>query len=173
MTDKATSKTPETIEGLTLRTYEPGDQPIVACLYGQGLLAGQIAPNDTGADIDMISEAYLSDPRHHFWVAELHHEVVGMIGVISDEEHTAEVRRLRVDPKFQNTEIPALLLKTAIDFCRHHDYLKVRLDTRFEKDTALSLFDKVGFQHTRTRNVRGNELLEFYLDIYRQPEDKD
>jgi len=95
-----------------------------------------------------------------------------MIGVISDEAHTAEVRRLRVDPKFQDTDIAAMLLRTAIDFCRHSDYLKVRLDTRFEKDDALSLFDKVGFQHTRTRNVHGNELLEFYLDIYRQPQDQ-
>ncbi len=165
--------TPELIEGLSIRTFEPRDQRAVMTLYDHGLLAGQIAANDTGADIDMIQEAYLDDPRHHFWVAEMQGKVVGMIGVISDEEHTAEVRRLRVAEAYHHSEIPAILLKTAIDHCRHHEYLKVRLDTRFERDDALHLFDRVGFQHTRTRTIHGHDLLEFYLDIYRQPDGKD
>lgn len=169
MTDKKTSTAPP---GLAVRTYHPADQKVVEWLYDHGLLAGQIAPNDTGADIDMIHEAYLADERHHFWVAELHGEVVGMIAVTSDEEHTAEVRRLRVAAEHEGSEIPAILLKTAIDHCRRHEYLKVRLDTRFERSDALSLFDKVGFQHTRTRNVQGKDLLEFYLDIYRNPDEQ-
>ncbi len=161
-----------TTPGLSVRTYRPADQKAVEHLYDHGLLAGQIAPNDTGADIDMIHEAYLSDPRHHFWVAELHGCVVGMIAVTSDEEHTSEVRRLRVAIDHQKSDIAAILLKTAIDHCRRHEYLKVRLDTRFERSDALQLFDKVGFQHTRTRNVQGKELLEFYLDIYRNPDEQ-
>jgi len=165
-------QTQSTADGVAVRTYRPGDQKAVEHLYDHGLLAGQIAPNDTGADIDMIREAYLADPRHHFWVAELNKQVVGMIAVTSDEEHTAEVRRLRVAPEHQHSDIPATLLKTAIDHCRRHDYLKVRLDTRFERSDALHLFDKVGFQHTRTRNVQGKELLEFYLDIYRNPDEQ-
>ena len=169
MTDNKPQTAPP---ALAVRTYRPTDQKAVEHLYDQGLLAGQIAPNDTGADIDMIQEAYLSDPRHHFWVAEVKQEVVGMIAVTSDEEHTAEVRRLRVAKTHQKSDIPATLLKTALDHCRRHEYLKVRLDTRFERTDALSLFDKVGFQHTRTRTVQGKELLEFYLDIYRNPDEQ-
>lgn len=159
------------LQGLVVRTFQPPDQPAVSELYHAGLLAGQLAPNDTGADIEMIQEAYLTDHRHHFWVAELEGRVVGMIGVVSDEEHTAEVRRLRVGQTHQTTEIAAVLLKTAIDHCKHHGFLKVRLDTRFERDDALSLFDRVGFQHTRSRELHGKELLEFYLDIYSQRPD--
>ena len=160
----------ETVEGAHVRTFRPEDQPAVEQLYTAGLLAGQIAPNDTGADIENIQEAYFDDPRHHFWVAEKDGQVVGMIGVASDESHTAEIRRLRVLPEQQHTPIAGELLRTAVRHCKHHGYLKIVLDTRFEHDAAVSLFDRIGFQHTRTRSHHGKDMLEFYLDLYRQNE---
>lgn len=165
----AKSHPSETVDGLIVRSFQPKDQQAVSWLYTHGLLAGQIAPNDTGADIENIRAAYFDDPRHHFWVAEVQGEVRGMIGVASDEVHTAEIRRLRVQPESQHTNIASTLLETALAHCKHHGYLKLRLDTSFERDAALDLFDKVGFQHTRTRSVHGKDLLEFYLDLYRQP----
>ncbi|QQE12371.1 GNAT family N-acetyltransferase [Planctomycetota bacterium] len=156
------------MDDLNVRTYQPEDQAAILALFDQGLLAGQVAPNDTGADIEHIQDAYFDSDRHHFWVATLHDKVVGMIGVASDEEHTAEIRRLRVQKDLQDTPIAAHLLTAALDHCKVHGYLKVLLDTRFEREEAVDLFDKVGFQHTRTKNVHGKDLLEFYLDIYRQ-----
>jgi len=158
-----------TAPGLHVRSFEARDQQAVSVLYDQGLLAGQIAPNDSGADIDNMNEAYFDNERHHFWVAEIDGHVIAMIGVASDEAHTAEIRRLRVNPDHQQTTaIASTLLETAISHCKHHGYLKVRLDTRFERDAAMGLFDNVGFQHTRTRSMHGKDLLEFYLDLYRQ-----
>lgn len=160
----------DTIDGLTVRRFHADDQIAVARLYTEGLLAGQLAPNDTGADIDNIDQAYFDDPRHYFWVAEIHGRVVGMIGVGSDERDTAEIRRLRVDPAYHGTAIAHALLQTAIAHCRHHGYLKVVLDTRFEPEAAVDLFDQVGFQHHRTKTIHGKELLEFFLDLYRRPD---
>lgn len=160
--------TDEVLEGLTVRPFQAEDQKAVSCLYSEGLLAGQIAPNDTGADIENLQAAYFDDPRHHFWVAEVDGEVKGMIGVASDETHTAEIRRLRVAPEFQHTDLGPRLLKTAIAHCKHHGYLKVRLDTRFERDAALGMFDRAGFEHTRSKSLHGKELLEFYVDLYRK-----
>lgn len=157
----------------TVRSYEEADHDEVARLYSDGLLAGQIAPNDSGADLDYIREAYFDDDRHHFWVAVQGDHRVGMIGVASDEDHTAEIRRLRVAKELQGTGIAAKLLETAIAHCKHHGYLKIRLDTRFEKDEAVDMFDKIGFQHTRTRPTPGKETLEFYLDLYRKDDDDD
>lgn len=158
---------------LVVRSYQDADHEQVTRLYDEGLLAGQIAPNDSGADLDYIREAYFDSERHHFWVAENGGRCVGMIGVASDEDHTAEIRRLRVAKDLQGTGIAAQLLETAISHCKHHGYLKIRLDTRFEKDEAVGLFDRVGFQHTRTRPTPGKETLEFYLDLYRKEEDED
>lgn len=163
----------KSIPQTAVRSYEEADHDEVAKLYGEGLLAGQIAPNDSGADLDYIREAYFDNDRHHFWVAVRTDQCVGMIGVASDEEHTAEIRRLRVAKELQGTGIAARLLETAIAHCKHHGYLKIRLDTRFEKDEAVDIFDKIGFQHTRTRPTPGKETLEFYLDLYRKDEDED
>lgn len=155
-----------------VRTFVDSDQSEVMRLYNDGLLAGQIAPNDTGADLDHVAEAYFDEPRHHFWVAHLSDTVVGMIGVGSDEEHTAEVRRLRVDPAHQQSPVAERLLEAALNHCKNNGYLKIRLDTRYEKTAALDHFDRIGFQHTRTRTAPGKEVLEFYLDLYRQHEDQ-
>ena len=159
----------EILAQLLVRTYRPEDQPMVARLYTEGLLAGQLAPNDTGADIENIRDGYFTDPMNHFWVAELSGKPVGMIGVSRDEGQVAEIRRLRVEKELQHTPIAAKLVEMALAHCKHHGYLKVVLDTRLEVGTAQELFEKVGFHHTRTKNVHGKELLEFYLDLYRSP----
>ncbi len=155
--------------GLYVRPFRVEDLPRVRHLYASGLLAGQPEPNDTGADIDNIQEAYLDSPRNAFWVAALADEVVGMIGVAEDGHDVAEIRRLRVDPAHQTGEVSGLLLECAVAFCRDQEYLKVRLDTRFDTDAALEVFDRIGFQHTRTKptDEPEKELLEFYLDLYR------
>ncbi|MEM1444920.1 MAG: GNAT family N-acetyltransferase [Planctomycetota bacterium] len=166
-------KPEQSASGYTLRTFESGDQAAVLHLFDHGLLAGQVSPNDTGADIDNLADAYLSEPRNHFWVAlDAQSLVVGMIGVAADDDHTAEIRRLRVQADLQGSSLPALLLETALNHCRKHGYLKVRLDTRFERCGALETFERIGFLHTRDRSAPGKEVLEFYADLYRQREDE-
>ncbi|MEX0775445.1 MAG: GNAT family N-acetyltransferase [Phycisphaeraceae bacterium] len=155
-------------EKLIVRTFDPRDQAEVSRLYVEGLLAGQIAPNDTGADIENIHQSYLTDDKNHFWVAELDGKVLGMIGVSHDhEEHTSEIRRLRVERDWQQLGIGAKLVETALTFCRKSGALKVVLDTQFERNTAMDLFTRFGFQHNRSKTHHGKELLEFYLDLYR------
>jgi ribosomal protein S18 acetylase RimI-like enzyme len=158
---------PIELDKLHVRTFQREDQPHVNRLYREGLLAGQIPANDTGLDIDSIQEAYFGDPASHFWIAQYEGRIVGMIGVARDREHVAEIRRLRVDPQWRQTPIAARLIERAVAHCREHGYLKVVLDTRFEKSAALDLFERFGFQHTRSRQTHEKELLEFYLDLYR------
>lgn len=163
------SSTPNQLASLTVRTFDSADQQAVSRLYDEGLLVGQIAPNDTGADIDNLAEAYFANEHDHFWVAEHNGQVLGMIGVAGEGQNTAEVRRLRVEKEYQDTQIAEKLLETALAHCKHHGYLKIRLDTRFDPDAVVDLFDRFGFQHTRTKSIQGKDLLEFYLDLYRQP----
>jgi len=157
--------------GLEVRAYHPSDQRDVDRLYVHGLLAGQLSPNDTGADVENIAQAYFADESSHFWVAQVSGAVHGMIGVARDVDHphTAEIRRLRVDPEHQQSPIAARLIETAVAHCKHHGFLKIVLDTRYDPSTALDLFERFGFQHTRTRNMHGKDTLEFYLDLYHKP----
>lgn len=156
---------------LRVRTFAPTDQSAVSHLYDTGLLAGQIAPNDTGADIENVQMAYLSEEGNHFWVAELDGQIVGMIGVAREDQHLAEIRRLRVARDHQQTPIASMLLETALAHCKKHGYLKIVLDTRLSTSSdAIRLLDRAGFQHTRTKNPHGKEVLEFYVDLYRKPD---
>jgi putative acetyltransferase len=162
-------KADTSLSGLVVRPYQFEDQSAVERLYTDGLLAGQLAENDTGADIENIKDAYLDEPHSGFWVAEYQGRVVGMVGVAYDREHTAEIRRLRVDKAMQRySAISAKLIERALAHCTEHGYLKIVLDTGFERTAALHIFDRHGFQHTRTKNMYGKDMLEFYLDLYRQ-----
>jgi len=163
-----TSETDIPLQNLIVRTYQPDDQPAVSRLYTDGLLAGQIASNDTGADVENITQAYFDTEQNHFWVAEVDGQVGGMIGVAEEADHKAEIRRLRVDAAWQHTAIASRLVESALLHCQTHGYLKVVLDTRFQEDQAMDLFQRFGFQHTRTREAEDKDLLEFYLDLYRK-----
>jgi len=173
MTESASQIDPDSV---VIRPYQPQDQGAVARLYTAGLLAGQIPDNDSGADIDNIGEAYLAAERANFWVAQHEGSIVGMVGVAEDEPNVAEIRRLRVEPDLQGHGIGMLLMETALGFCRHHGYLKVRLDTRLEQvqtGLAAQMFDRFAFQHHRTKEVAGKAVLEFYLDLYREPRNEE
>ncbi len=161
----------DTLDRLDVRSYTADDHPHVSRLYTEGLLDGKISPNDTGADIEHIDDAYFSDPASHLWIAEMDGQIVGMIGVARDQEHTAEIRRLRVQQQWQGSPLGARLMETALQHCKLHGFLKVVLDTRFDADAVRDLFDRFGFLHTRTKTLHGKELPEFYLDLYRSPTD--
>lgn len=152
-----------------IRSYQEADHAAVAALYIQGLLCGEPDRNDTAADLDFMQEAYFSDPRDHFWVAEIDGEVVGTIGVVHDES-IAQIRRLRVRPDLQHTSLASELLDTALKHCRKHGSLKVVLDTKMDPQRAIALLDSSGFQFHRGKQVQGKQVLEFYFNLYRKIE---
>jgi hypothetical protein len=40
---------------------------------------------------------------------------------------------------------------------------------RIERGPAIALFTKFGFSLARSRDIDGRKLLDFYLDLYRDP----
>lgn len=153
----------------TIRTYRPRDHAAVSDLYLTGLLAGSHDFNDTAADLDFMNEAYFSQERDHFWVAERGGEVVGCVGLVH-EGNIAQVRRLRVVRELQDSSLAVQLLDTALRHCRKYGALKVVLDTRIDSDRAIALLQSSGFQFSGGKQVQGKEVLEFYFNIYRKPE---
>lgn len=159
------------LERLVIRPASEADLPALRDLFVHGMLEGQVPDNDTGADIDNLQEAYFSDDgASGFWVAEYEGDILGMVGVQQGGENVAEVRRLRVHPDYRRRGIGTRLMEQAITFCREKAYLKVILDTRIEREPAIRLFEKFGFTLSRTRDIRGRMLHDFYIDLYREPE---
>tara|TARA_B100000405_G_scaffold271215_1_gene210600 strand:+ start:37 stop:546 length:510 start_codon:yes stop_codon:yes gene_type:complete len=158
------------VDAITIRTATLDDLPVVRRLFEESVYEGQTRINDTGADIDNFSEAYLDgSDRNAFWVAESDGEVAGMIGVQEVRDDVAEMRRLRVDSSHRRRGVGTALLQTALAFCRDHSYVKIVLDVRVERGPAIELFNTFGFFHSRTREQDDHKLLEFYVDLYNEP----
>ena len=155
---------------VAVRPAAQRDHPAVRQLFRAGLREGHVPDNDTGADIENIAEAYFSDSgQSGLWVADYQRDVIGMVGVQKTSDHEAEVRRLRVRQDYRRQGVGTMLMEHALAFCRHHGYLKVILDVRIERGPAIALFGKFGFQLNRMREVNGRKMLDFYLDLYREP----
>ena len=158
------------VKKISMRLVVDDDHAAVRDLFENGLIEGFVADNDTGADMENIAEAYFSDEgQSALWVADYDEAVIGMIGVQKTSDHGAEIRRLRVRSDFRRQGVGAKLMEQALQFCLHHSYLKVSLDVRIERGPAIALFENFGFQLNRTREVNGRRLLDFYLDLYREP----
>jgi ribosomal protein S18 acetylase RimI-like enzyme len=150
-----------------VRSFTPRDAQACKRLYLEGPIGHENASNDTGIDIDDIPLAYFGSPASHFWVAENDQdEVVGMIGVQAHEFGEGEIRRLRVRCDHRGRGIGSALLETAIKFCKEHEHLKVTLDTAFDPEPTIKMFEKLQFKHARTKDLGGKTLFYFYLDLY-------
>ncbi len=158
------------LDDVLVRPAEEEDYSAVRELFRAGLHEGLVPDNDTGADIETLHEAYFSDDgQSNFWVARYDDNVVGMIGVQKTSQDTAEIRRLRVREGHRRHGVGTKLVEQALTFCRHHEYLKIILDVRIERGPAIALFEKFGFQLARSREVEGRKMLDFYFDLYRDP----
>ena len=154
---------------VVIRMATLDDHDAIHRLYQTGRDEGMVYANDTGADIDNLAAGYLADGAESgFWVAEVDGTIVGMIGLLKTGENAAELRRLRVDPDHRRRGIGRRLLEQALLFCQQRDYLKVVLDVRIDGEPAIRLFETFGFKHSRTRDLGGRTLLEFYLDLYKE-----
>jgi len=153
-------------DSMEIRTAKASDIPVLRELFERSRLEGQTRENDTGADLDHLIEGYFECKDSCFWVAECDDFIVGMIGVQRIDEDAAEMRRLRVRDEFRRNGIGSRLMEHAISFCREREFLKVVLDVRIERVSAISMFDTFGFLHGREREIKGRKLRDFYLDLY-------
>ena len=160
---------------LRIRHAVPADRDVIQrlCLAGEEEFAFVLEPGEPYPE-DFHEHAESGDPVGGFWVAETtgangadDPRVVGMLALRSLEGHVAEARRLFVEPDFRGQGIGMRLLEQLVGRCRDAGYLKVVLDVGEKSETALRLFNRLGFQLAREREADGRTIMDFYLDIYR------
>jgi GNAT superfamily N-acetyltransferase len=155
---------------VSVRSFLPADQVAAVWLYREGLLAGEVDPNDRVADLANIKAAYFGRAQDHFWVAEAAAEVVGTIAITIDDQQVGHLRRLRVAPGWRERGHTAgLLVETAMAHAREHACLKLVLHSLLDDKRAVALLHQHGFEFSRCRDLSGRHQLEFYANLYTTP----
>lgn len=95
-------------------------------------------------DIENIGASY-GNLGEAFFVALDGDNVVGTVGVKREDERTAFIRRIFVDPAERGKKIGSQLMDRAIDFCREVGYQEIVFKTTSRMQDALRLCMHKGF----------------------------
>lgn len=158
------------LDTVTVRTYTPEDRGEVARLYRDGLLEGVLGEPRVPPDLLYVESFYFGEPQAHLWVAERDDRVIGMVGVVQGEPGVGLVRRLRAVPDERPVILAVKLLHAALAFAWQQGCLKVVLDTHLDPELSKHLVASYGFQFTRQRTRQGRPTLEFFSDLYHEPQ---
>jgi N-acetylglutamate synthase-like GNAT family acetyltransferase len=155
---------------ILVRSFRPADRPQVAQLHEDK--AGLVSVCcDCAAEIDQIEEKYFHKPHNHFWVAEFQDKIIGTVAIAIEEEEVAHLHCLQVLSEWhEGRRVHQRLVRVATEHAREHGILKLVLHADVEKGKAAAFFHRLGFEFSRHRELQGRPALEFYLNLYRQPE---
>ena len=118
------------------------------CIYLQ--LTGWLYINHTlnSGDLKDIEEFYMSIQQSHLWVAELNGRVVGMVGLIHEEnfeQGVYELKRMYVAPSCRGMGIAKNLINELISHAKTNRIKLVFLKTTSTLVPAIQLYTKNGF----------------------------
>lgn len=102
-------------------------------------------------DMSDITKTYLSERGSCFWVAESEGQVVGMVGALPAEQPTLRKKQLQlfhmsVASECRGQGIAKALVRTLLQFARDQGYSEVVLATTMLQQSALGLYQSMGFQ---------------------------
>ena len=113
-------------------------------------LTGWLYINRTlkSGDLKDIEESYMSIQQSHLWVAELNGRVVGMVGLIHEEnfeQGVYELKRMYVVPNCRKKGIARNLINELISHAKTYSIKLVILKTTSTLVPAIQLYMKNGF----------------------------
>jgi ribosomal protein S18 acetylase RimI-like enzyme len=138
----------------SIRRYVEADHARVLELHMLGLAQfDAVSPRGSwDADVDDIEGVYLSN-NGEFLVGELDGVVVAIGGFRQKTEKVAELKRMRVDPKYQRQGFGQAILTELEKRAKSMGYTSFYLDTLPHMAPARSLYSKNGFVQTGTKRV--------------------
>ena len=131
------------------------------------------ALRDTGAhlgngpwddDLHRIDSAYL-EAGGEFLVGEFDGRIVAMGALKPVDAGMAEMKRMRVDPAFQQRGFGQEMLSALEARARALRFRKLVLDTSTRQKAALRLYQKNGYRETGHRKIRYLDLIDFEKEL--------
>lgn len=152
------------METVAIRKCEAEDEKAVRELIGRVL--NSEFPKEIQAfpleDLNDINSHY-QNLGEAFFVASANGKVIGTVGIKQEDERTAMLRRLFVDPTYRRKQVGTLLIDRAIQFCREVGYSEVMFKTTSTMQSAVQLCQKKGFVPRARLDLGPVQLLKFAL----------
>lgn len=126
------------------------------------------AENFPTGDLEDISSSY-GKLGEAFFVALNANKVIGTVAVKREDERTAMLRRLFVEPGHRRKMIGTRLLERAIQFCREVGYDELIFKTTSTMQSAVRLCEKKGFVSKAKLSIGPIQLLKFALFLKSEP----
>jgi DNA-binding MarR family transcriptional regulator/GNAT superfamily N-acetyltransferase len=156
---------PPAIGSYVLRPPEPGDLgwiverhgALYAAEYGwndefEAFVAGTVASYREGRD----------PAREAVWIAEVDGERAGCVGCVRDDDETARLRWLLVEPSARGAGIGARLVDECLRFARRSGYRRITLWTYDVLADARRIYERAGFtlDDQRPEHAFGHDLTQ-------------
>lgn len=144
-TDKTATADRATIRPLG----QPGDLGWVVQAHGE-IYAKEFGWTVTFEElVAQIVAEYAMDhdeSRMKAWIAELDSRRVGCVFCFRQDEETAKLRILLVDPEARGHRLGSRLVETCMDFARHAGYSRMTLWTNDVLSSARHIYEAAGFE---------------------------
>jgi putative acetyltransferase len=140
------------MEGLVIRTIEPGDNPFLSRIIKETL--AEFGANHPGtvyfdASTDALAEVFQREGSIYF-VAILNGKIVGGGGIYPTEgldPDTCELVKMYLLPEARGKGLGKLLIEKCIAWARKTGYKNVYLESMPELKKALEVYAKNGFSY--------------------------
>lgn len=144
------SHTPEpvTINGFTVRLWEPDDREAVVSVLGQVLTEYGLNFEPEDADEDVVNvQSHYMDRGGEFWVIEKDGKIVGTAAFfpLHDRPDVAEIRKMYLLPAARGQGLGRKLLTLLEDRAREQGFTYARLETAAVLKEAIALYESAGY----------------------------
>ena len=158
-----------------LRRHRPGDMGWVVARHGT-VYGEEYGWDETieALTAEIVATFIRNDDskRERCWIAERDGESVGCVFLVREDDTTARLRLLLVDPRARGLGIGARLVDECVRFARAAGYRRITLWTHRVLDGARKLYVGAGFQLTRewTHDDFGKTLVAETWDLDLSPD---
>ncbi|MGC2202939.1 MAG: helix-turn-helix domain-containing GNAT family N-acetyltransferase, partial [Stellaceae bacterium] len=158
-----------------IRPHQPGDMGWIIHRHG-ALYAEEYGWDMTfEALVARVAADFIENfdvRREHCWIAERDGEVVGSVLLVKDNQETAKLRLLYVEPMARGLGIGRRLVSQCIGFARKSGYSKLILWTNDVLVAARRIYETAGFHLVREEphHSFGHDLVGQYWELALTPD---
>ncbi len=126
---------------------------------------GVLASQGLEHELEDVS-AKFGNGRGCMLLALVNGKPAGCVAVTASLTETCEIKRLYVRPEFRGMHLSNLLTGQAIETAREIGYTTMRLDTFAWMETAIALYEKLGFKRiARYNDNKADDAVFMELDL--------